>query len=111
MHTGGLSLSWDIPFDPAEYGVTPVFVWCPTKDAAEELVETYSGDYPRQQRWIERWNSYGEETIYAIPRGCNNIDRWLYGSRDSLDAHWQGKGYVPRIYDSFAAKVSVEDLI
>ena len=90
----GLERDWSIPFDPAEIGEQAMFVWCQTKEDAETFVRAYKGIDART--WIEYWDTYKDETIYAIPEDGGSA--WMFGTRNSLDNHWANEGYVPRIY-------------
>lgn len=99
-------ISWDIPFDPAEVGNVPMFVWCPTEELAEEFVEQY---HPVDARsWVHRWHSYKEETIYAIPANHSERD-WLFGPRSSLCGSYSH--YVPRVFYGARNYPEVGDLL
>lgn len=102
---------WDIPFDPQDVGKIPMFVWCKSIDEAREFCTQYCNDVNGHEWWIDRWYSYQEETIYAIPSQNSSDKFWMYGTRDSLTrCAWDTKGYVPRAFQPIT-HVEVEDLI
>ena len=98
-------ISWDIPFDPAEVGNVPMFVWCPTQRIAQEFIETY---LPNDRPWLEWWSDHREETIYTLPFAGS--ERYMYGPRNSIGGYIS-EGYVPRIFDGQCKLVEVGDLL
>ena len=102
-------VSWDIPFDPGEFGSVPLFVWCPTKALAKQFLEQYLDADMELRSWLKRWDTYGNETIYATPAEHGS---WMYGTRSSIDC-WSE--HQPRVFDPDRAyhrvPVEVGDLL
>ena len=99
------AITWETPFDPAEVGKVPIFVWCPTPQLARDFVESYM---PNDREWLKWWGDHREETIYALPMAGSM--QYMYGPRRSL-AQWESKGYVPRVFHGFVQAVEVGDLL
>lgn len=100
-------VSWDIPFDPGEFGSVPLFVWCPTKALAKQFLEQYMEIGIKS--WLKYWDEYKTETIYATP--SEHVD-WMFGNRRSID-YWSE--HQPRVFDPDRAyhrvPVEVGDLL
>ena len=101
---------YTIPFDPADFGVVPMFVWCPTRELAEEFLHEYNEK--EFDQWITRWADYGGDCIYAVPGAeGTGYGHWMFGRRHNYDSHYRSKGYVSRVYRGSANFVEVGDLL
>lgn len=101
---------YTISFDPADFGVVPMFVWFPTRELAEEFLHEYNEK--EFDHWMARWDDYGKDCIFAVP-GAKGIgySHWMYGRRDSFDGHYRSKGYVSRVYQGCRSAAEVGDLL
>lgn len=101
---------YTIPFDPTDFGVVPMFVWCPTRELAEEFLHEYQE--ARFTQWIARWDRYGAECIFAVPGAeGTGFNHWMFGRRDSYDEYYRGHGYVSRVYLGHVTPPEVGDLL
>lgn len=108
-----METDWTIPFDSAELGIIPMFVWCRTiEDAKDFFGLYYDGTDKEEEFFIKCWSTYRENTIYAVPHNTKTCS-WLYGPRDSFSIYWSRQGYVTRVYEKVGPfqAVDVEDLL
>ena len=100
--------NWSTPFDPVDFGEIPMFVWCPTKELAEELLKSYGCEDVNEM--VHLWDHYEGETVYTTP-GKTTKYGWLHGCRNSYDRWWADHGYVPRVFHGVTTPAEVGDLL